>query len=109
MLIDSSDGHIAFLALSDVPGKGDTLVAVPFDILSRSGENVFTLNTTQSKLAATPIFKESDMSNLKWAEDVYRFFGQQPYWTEFGYKGTGQMMNQSIGVKEPGPELFYGF
>ena len=40
----------------EFPGKGDTLSAVPFDLLSRREGNVFSLNITQSKLAVEPIF-----------------------------------------------------
>jgi sporulation protein YlmC with PRC-barrel domain len=82
-VIDSSDGHIAFLVLSDVPGRADAYIAVPFSALSRRGENVFVLNTTEAKLASAPIFnKDQDLSNLRFAENVYRYFGQAPYWTE---------------------------
>jgi sporulation protein YlmC with PRC-barrel domain len=82
LVIDSSDGHIAFLTLSDVEGRGG-LVAVPFNILSRGGENTFALNITEDKLAAAPGFYEhTDMGNRAYAAGVYRFFGVQPYWTE---------------------------
>jgi sporulation protein YlmC with PRC-barrel domain len=82
-VIDSSDGRIAFIVLSDVSGRPATLVAVPFGILSARGENVFVLNTTKEQLALARGFDESnDMNSIQWAGDVYRYFGQQPYWTE---------------------------
>lgn len=82
-VIDSSDGRIAFLVLSDVPGRPTTLVAVPFGILSARGKDVFVLNTTQEQLALARGFDESsDLNSTRWAGDVYRYFGQQPYWTE---------------------------
>jgi sporulation protein YlmC with PRC-barrel domain len=82
-VIDSSDGRIAFLVLSDVPGRPTTLVAVPFCILSARGGNTFVLDTTQEHLALARGFDESgDLNNSRWAGDVYRYFGQQPYWTE---------------------------
>jgi sporulation protein YlmC with PRC-barrel domain len=85
LVIDSSDGHMVFLALSHVAGRGDTLVAVPFGALSRSGEDVFVLNTTRDQLAAAPSFDEfADLSNLRYAESVYIYFGLQPYWTVGG-------------------------
>lgn len=85
LVIDSSGGHIAFAVLSDVPDRGDALVAVPFGALSRSGEMVFVLNTTKEQLAAAPSFNGSaDMTNLRYADNVYRYFGVQPYWTEGG-------------------------
>lgn len=84
LVIDFSDGHIAFLTLSDVEERGG-LVAVPFNILSRGGENSFVLNITKDKLADAPSFNGyTDMGNRAYAAGVYRFFGVQPYWTEDG-------------------------
>jgi len=82
-VIDSSDGHIAFLVLYDVPGRESSLIAVPFSTLSIRGENDFVLNTTRDRLALSYDFDASgDLSNPRWAGDVYRYFGVQPYWTE---------------------------
>jgi len=93
-VIDSSDGHIAFVVLSDVAGRGDTMVAVPFGALSRRGESEFVLNTTKEQLASAPSFNEyADMSNLSYAESVYRYFGLQPYWTDGG-GAAGQSMGE---------------
>ena len=82
-VIDSSDGRIAFLVLYDVPGRETSLIAVPFSTLSISGENSFALNTTRERLAIAFDFDASaDLNNPRWAGDVYRYFGVQPYWTE---------------------------
>ncbi len=82
-VIDRSDGHIAFLVLSDVSGRSAELVAVPFGIFSVQGSGIFVLDTTQEQLALARSFDESnDLNNTRWAGDVYRYFGQQPYWTE---------------------------
>jgi sporulation protein YlmC with PRC-barrel domain len=83
LVVDSNDGRIAFLVLDRVPGRAGQ-VAVPFSELSMSG-NVLTLNTTGEKLAAAPSFDRlADMKNLRYAENVYKYFGQHPYWTEKG-------------------------
>ena len=80
-VIDASDGHVTFVVLSDIPGRPDTLVAVPFDTLGR-GDNAFALDLTGDKLASAPKFDEyGDMNNATFAENVYRYFGVQPYWT----------------------------
>jgi sporulation protein YlmC with PRC-barrel domain len=82
-VIDSSDGRVVFLVLSDVSERPTTLVAVPFSTLSVHGENVFMVNTTGEQLALAPGFDEfGNFENSRWAGDVYRYFGQQPYWTE---------------------------
>jgi len=84
-VIDPSNGRIALLVLSDVTGRPDTQVAVPFSALSRRDQNVFVLNTTEAKLVSAPSFNAyEDMHNLRFAENVYKYFGQQPYWTEGG-------------------------
>jgi sporulation protein YlmC with PRC-barrel domain len=82
-VIDSSDGRIPFLVLYNVSGRGDDLVTIPFGTLESRGESVFVINTTEQHLASAPSFNEfSDLSNPRWAGDVYRYFGQQPYWSE---------------------------
>jgi len=82
-VIDSKDGRVAFLVLDRVPGRGEQ-VAVPFGEVSFTG-HAFVLNTTEARLAAAPSFDQySDMNNLKWATNVYRFFGVKPYWSEQG-------------------------
>ena len=85
LVIDSSDGHIAFVVLSDVAGRGGDLVAVPFGALSRTGENTYVLNATQEQLASCASFDEmADLDNLGYAENIYVYFGLQPYWTAEG-------------------------
>lgn len=85
LVIDPHGGRIAFVVLSNVVGRGDTLVAVPFSDLSRRAENVFVLNAKKSQVAVAPSFDElADLSNLSWAVTVYNYFGQHPYWTKEG-------------------------
>ncbi len=82
-VIDPSGGQIAFLVLSDVSGRSTDLVAVPFGILSDRGGDIFVLDTTREQLELARGFDESnDLNRPRWAGDVYRYFGQQPYWTE---------------------------
>jgi len=84
LVIDSRDGRVAFLVVDRVPGRGNAEVAVPFGELSMKGDT-FVLNTTGDRLASAPRFDEyGDTNNMEWAESVYRFFGQTPYWTEGG-------------------------
>ncbi len=80
-VIDSSDGRIAFLVLSDFPGRPTTFIAVPFAELSIR-ENGFVLNATNEQLTYAVPFEESELNNVRWAENVYRHFGLEPYWTE---------------------------
>ena len=93
-VVDFSDGHIPLAVLSDVPGRGDTRVAVPFGSLSRRADNTFALNFTGEKLASAPGFDQfRDLNNRGYAEGVYRYFGVQPYWTEVGGMHEGGTMD----------------
>jgi sporulation protein YlmC with PRC-barrel domain len=85
LVIDSFGGHIAFVVLSNVAGRGEDLVAVPFGALSTEGGNVYGLNCTRDQLASARSFDEgTDMNNLKYATDIYMYFGLEPYWTDKG-------------------------
>lgn len=82
------NGRISFAILSHggFLGIGRKLVAIPFGALSYdSTQRYFVLDISRDKLESAPTFESTDLTNRKWAEDVYRFFGLQPYWTEGGY------------------------
>ena len=100
-VIDPSGGQIAFLVLSDVPGRSDDLIAVPFGILSAQGGDTFVLDTTGEQLASARGFDESnDLNGTRWAGDVYRYFGQQPYWTEPAGMAPAPASEESEGMME---------
>ena len=82
VIIDSSSGHIPLLVLSDVKGKGNNRVAVPFDTLNRTDRGIFGLNVTEYGIASAPVFHEWDAHSRRYAERAYRSFGLQPPWTE---------------------------
>jgi sporulation protein YlmC with PRC-barrel domain len=83
-LVIDPDGHIAFVVLSDVPGRtADTMIAVPYRMVSRSGD-IYAVDITPDKLASAPVFDRIDLRNRLFAADVYAYFGVQPYWTESG-------------------------
>ena len=61
-------------------------VAVPFAALSISemkpGELTAVLNIDREKLLSAPSFdRKKDLNTTRWA-GIYRYFGQQPSWTE---------------------------
>lgn len=72
-------------------GMGGKLIAVPFEACSFDPEGrSFLVNVSREKLKAAPAFlRSTDLASRKWAEDSYRFFGLQPYWTDEGY-GKGK-------------------
>jgi sporulation protein YlmC with PRC-barrel domain len=80
-----SQGHVTFAVVS----HGGFLrirekdVAVPYGSFSYDRQKGhFVLDVTQDKLDMAPTFVKRDLYHEKWAEDVYRYFGQAPYWTE---------------------------
>ena len=62
---------------------GETAVAVPFDSLTydQTGKRL-TVDMSLEKFQAAPKFSKSDLIDHQSAEAVYRYFGQQPYWTD---------------------------
>lgn len=63
-------------------GIGEKSIAVPFPALSLDESKEVVLNATRDQLDSAPAYRLGDLSNEKQAESVYRFFGQEPYWTE---------------------------
>jgi len=92
-----SNGHIDFVILShgfyDFYGEyipyvpiPPQIVAVPFSAITiKPDEKIATLKISRSKLDFAPKFVESDLNNRRWAENVYRYYGLQLYWTGVGY------------------------
>ena len=78
---------LAILYQSDLEGLDVARhVAVPFTALSISemvpGELTAVLNIDREKLFSAPNFdRKKDLNADRWA-GIYRYFGQQPYWTE---------------------------
>jgi sporulation protein YlmC with PRC-barrel domain len=77
-------------------GMGGKLIAVPFEACSFDPKGPgFVLNVSREKMGSAPaFFRSTDLASRKWAEDSYRFFGLQPYWTEQGYKQEEQSATQ---------------
>jgi sporulation protein YlmC with PRC-barrel domain len=84
-VVTGPEGRIAFAVLSYwVSADTQMRVAVPFDALSCEGQNCV-LNTSKETLGFAPAFVlEGELAEQKLAEDIYRYFGVQPYWTEEG-------------------------
>jgi sporulation protein YlmC with PRC-barrel domain len=80
-----SQGRVAFAILSHggFLRMGEKSVAIPFKALSydRKGRH-FVLDMSKDRLKSAPSFALRDLYNEKWAGEDYRYFGQQPYWTE---------------------------
>jgi len=89
-----SNGHVEFVILSHdfyweyVPRPSQTVV-VPFsEITVTPNARISILKFSAWKLDFAPVFEKSDISHRRWAENVYRYFGLHPYWTEGDHKAN---------------------
>jgi len=104
-LVIDPHGRVAFAVLSHggFLRMGETSVAIPFEALTfdRTGKH-FALDITKERLNSAPGFARRDLPSEKWAEDVYRYFGRQPYWTEGGLvmEGVQPIEEEPMGMTE---------
>lgn len=107
-LVVDSEGRIALVILSHggFLRISEKETAIPFSALryDQSAKHLV-LDISREKLAAAPAFKISDLSDQKRAEEVYRYFGQQPYWSEGGelFKGANEPLEEMPAEQQPFP------
>ena len=77
------EGRVAFAVLSYwVSDDTQKRVAVPFGALSCEERNCV-LNASKKTLDSAPTFiSQDELAEPNMAEDIYRYFGVPPYWTE---------------------------
>ncbi len=108
LIIDPSNGQIQFAVLSmdststSTPGTGTPttsgigtpagghLVAVPWRLVSSSGQGQFTASVDRSTLQRAPMFSSSSWPtmNSTWMQSIYSHFGVSPS-TSTGAPGSG--------------------
>ncbi len=83
-LVLDTRGRVSFVILAHggFLRIGEKLTPVPFGALSYDTEKHLVLDITREKLESAPVFSRKTLGDLQWAKEVYRYFGQQPYWTE---------------------------
>jgi len=91
------DGHITFAIIGywrwNWRNIGENSVAVPFNELAydRNGKHpVVMADIGWEKFQSAPKFTKTELTDRRQAEGVYKYFGQQPYWTERGSAGMGR-------------------
>jgi sporulation protein YlmC with PRC-barrel domain len=84
--ISDSEGRISFAIVSHggFMGMGEKRVAIPYSALTYNEEKqYFTCAASEDQLANAPEFEnEEQLRDRSFAEEVYRHFGQRPYWSE---------------------------
>jgi len=83
------DGHVIFaiVGFSRFNWRliGEDSVAVPFKALGyeRSAKHPMVMtDIALEKFQSAPRFAKTDLMNRQREAEIYRYFGQQPYWTE---------------------------
>jgi hypothetical protein len=82
-VVTGPEGRVALAVLSYwISDDTQKRIAVPFGALFCEGQNCV-LNASKDALDFAPTFVlEDDLAKPKLAEDIYRYFGVVPYWTE---------------------------
>jgi PRC-barrel domain len=84
--VKDSDGRVSFAILSTggFMGLGDKKVAIPYSALTfNTKEDHYTTSISKDQLANAPTFEnEAELRDRSFADEVYRHFGQRPYWSE---------------------------
>jgi sporulation protein YlmC with PRC-barrel domain len=98
--VKDSDGEVSFAVVSygGFLGFGEKKVAVPYSALTYDKDKQhFTCAISKDRFANAPEFKDEEMlQDRSFAEEVYRYFGQQPYWTEESI-GKSNSIDDSMG------------
>jgi sporulation protein YlmC with PRC-barrel domain len=106
LVIDKTNGRIAVVVLSDVPGLGHERLPIPYSSIERTGQETFEFNSGDMEIGvATSALLDPYIRTITqypsysrfyglpsvmdgaWLADIYRHYGQVTYWTEEG----GQM------------------
>lgn len=92
--VHDQNGEISLAIISHggFLGVGKKDVAVPYSALSfDESKDHFVLNATKDQLAGAPEVRGNEnLSDRAFAEEVYRYFGERPYWTDEGMKKSDE-------------------
>jgi sporulation protein YlmC with PRC-barrel domain len=105
VVIDPETGQIAYAVLSfgGILGLGEKYFAIPWQALAPKTPTTkgaqydrFVLNVDKERLKNAPSFNKDnwpDMADRQWAQQVYSYYGVQPYWAhrEARMAGAGTM------------------
>ncbi len=88
-IVFDPDGHVLFaiIGFSKINWRliGENSVAVPFKALSYdryAKHPMLVTDIAWEKFKSAPRFAKTDLTDRQREAEIYRYFGQQPYWTE---------------------------
>lgn len=111
--VRDNNGEISLAVISHggLLGVGKKDVAVPFSALSfnKAGDHVV-INATKDQMARAPEVKRGEnLHDRTFAENVYRYFGVRPYWTDQGMKNEQGKTDQGMkSDKDAGSRGYFG-
>lgn len=86
IVIDLDRGRVAYVVLASggFLGLGGKFFALPWDIIKvDTDEKVVIVDVEEDVIKNAPGFDKDnwpDLADLTWVEDVYRYYGREPYW-----------------------------
>ena len=102
--VRDDNGEISLVIVSHggFIGMGEKDVAVPYTAFSfNESEDHAVLDVTKDQLANAPeIGADENLTDRAFAEEVYRHFGERPYWTEKGGAADQDMMKDEGKTRE---------
>lgn len=105
--VRDEDGRISLVVLSHggFLGLGEKRVAVPFSALTHDqNQDHLVLDATKEQVENAPrVADDLNLADRTYAEEVYRHFGQRPYWTEqTPAAGAGDVQEMNRGEMDQG-------
>jgi len=99
IVVDDATGRIAYgvLSFGGFLGVGDKLFAIPWRALKPSSkdEGKLVLDVPKERLEKAPGFDKKswpDMADHRWGRDMYRYYGEKPYWESATDTATGKLV-----------------
>lgn len=81
-LLTGPEGRVAFAVLRYwISDDTQARIAVPVEALSCEGQACLLQASKDMLESAPPLVSKEDLNDPKMAENIYRYFGVQPYWT----------------------------
>ena len=82
-VVDGPEGRVAFAVLRYwISDDTQARVAVPLGAFSCEGQACVLQSNRDILESAPPLISKDDLNDPKKAENIYRYFGVQPYWSD---------------------------
>jgi sporulation protein YlmC with PRC-barrel domain len=93
LIVDLQKGRVLYVILNaaQAVGRSDNLFALPPNMFTMGkDQNTLVASVDKAKLEGAPRFNRGEWTNPNRAEEVYRYYGKQGYWTGSDLSPTGR-------------------